>query len=134
VPSVTTRRTTTFHRHTYIHVTYLPTGYGPLPLTKRALILIYKVVKRNYSIESVTFSPWFEAHNGGQPNFYCPAIFSSRTSPRIRLAYAMAPVRTKGKGRMESIEEDIRGPDTPEITGEDTPRSPSDAPKYSCTV
>jgi hypothetical protein len=43
-----------------------------LPLTKRALILINKVVKRNYSIESVTFSPWFEAHNGGQPNFYCP--------------------------------------------------------------
>src|SRR5882762_1916499 len=30
---------------------------------------------------------------------------------------------------MESIEEDIQGPDTPEITGEDTPRSHSDHPE-----
>ena len=30
---------------------------------------------------------------------------------------------------MESIEEDIQGPVTPEITSEDTPRSPSDHPE-----
>jgi hypothetical protein len=44
----------------------------------------------------------------------------------------MAPMgRSKGKGRMESIEENVQGPNTPEFTGEeDTPRSPSDATNH----
>jgi hypothetical protein len=43
----------------------------------------------------------------------------------------MAPGgRSKGKGRMESIEEDIQGPHTPEFTGEEDTGHLVIPPKY----